>query len=227
MKLLVKFPTRNRPLKFKQVFLKYQHMRCKRHNVQFLISMDEDDPKMNNPEIRRFLDLQGNAKYIYGKSDGKIHAVNRDMDQAGEFDVLLLASDDMIPEAVDYDDIIFHDMKRHFPDLDGVLHYHDGRQGERINTLCIMGKKYYERFKYIYNPAYTSVYADNEFTEVSRRLNKAVFKPITIIKHGWINYIGVDELYLRNENAELYEKDKKVFEERLSKNFELETLNAG
>ena len=66
-----------------------------------------------------------------------------------------------------------------YPNTDGVLWFNDGNQGNRLNTLCILGKKYYERFNYIYHPDYTSLWADNEFMDVANLLNKQIFNFFT------------------------------------------------
>ena len=65
-------------------------------------------------------------------------------------------------------------MSFNYPDTDGVLWFNDGFQGNRLNTLCILGKKYYERFNYIYHPDYISLYCDEEQTNVARNMNKMV-----------------------------------------------------
>ena len=75
--------------------------------------------------------------------------------------IVLLASDDMIPMEKGFDNIIIDKMKNYYPDTDGVLWFNDGYQGDKLNTLCILGKKYYDRFGYIYNPEYISVLSDN------------------------------------------------------------------
>jgi hypothetical protein len=88
---------------------------------------------------------------VVGRSCGKIGAINRDMDLAPPFDILLLASDDMIPIVKGYDRIIRDNMPL---DTDRVLHFNDGHRTDSLNTLCILGKKYYDRFGYIYYPEY-------------------------------------------------------------------------
>lgn len=222
MKLVIKFPTRSRPEKFQQTFKRYQNFLSKRVDVRFLVSMDEDDASMNNNEIKDFLNSYPNTSYYYGNSKTKIEAINADLDKLPEdYDIILLASDDMIPKIPGYDALISREMELCFPDTDGVLHYNDGRAGERLNTLCILGKKYFERFGYIYHPAYISVYPDNEFTDVSRILGKVVYRDIVIIEHGWIQYTGYDELAQRNENKHWYEVDGKTYNERKAKNFDL------
>ena len=86
-----------------------------------------------------------NVKVVYGDSDSKIHAINRDIELADEWDIVLLASDDMTPKVKGYDNIIRNKMKEFYPDTDGILWFNDGHQTNRLNTLCILGKKYYEK----------------------------------------------------------------------------------
>jgi len=54
-RLVIKFPTRGRPEKFKEVFSRYLSMLSGKHSVQFVITMDEDDETMNNPTMRQWL----------------------------------------------------------------------------------------------------------------------------------------------------------------------------
>ena len=219
MRFLCKFPSRSRPGRFMEVFGLYRSMLSGKHDMKFVLSFDEDDISMNNPRMRKWLDAQSDcASSYFGKSKSKIEAVNADMDKAPDYDILILASDDMIPVQHGYDDIIATDMQIHFPDLDGVLHYNDGVRGQQLNTLCIMGKPYYDRFGYIYHPDYTSVFCDNEFTEVSQMLGKAVYIDNLIVQHKWMEQ-GKDALYQRNEDPAFYGKDYQVYAARKENNF--------
>ena len=68
-KLIIKFPTRNRPEKFKQVLQLYIDGLSNKHEVKFVITMDNDDLSMNNEDMKSWLDaLPVNIKYNYGKS---------------------------------------------------------------------------------------------------------------------------------------------------------------
>jgi hypothetical protein len=220
-KLLIKFPSRSRPARFMETFNLYKGLLSGQHDVQFVLSFDADDVSMNNAGMHNWLSRNGDsAKWFYGNSTSKISAINADMDRGWDYDVLLLASDDMIPVKAGYDDIIMRDMAVNFPDFDGVLHYNDGRKGEALNTLSIMGKKYYDRFGYIYHPSYKSVFCDNEFTDVSRILHKVVYIDNVIIKHYWID-IGVDALYQRNEHPAFYHEDGQNYSKRRERNFDI------
>ena len=219
LKLIVKFPTRSRPVKFFQMLdLYYIFMRD--NNFEFIISCDTDDETMNNEEVRKRLDSYPYLKYFFGDNKSKVQAVNANLDDA-VFDILLLASDDMQPVKIGYDLIIKNKMSVFFPDMDGVLWFNDGFQKNQLNTLCIMGNVYYKKFGYIYNPEYISLYSDTEFTAVSNMLNKSKYFDEILIKHIQYSIVkeSPDELYLRNDNVVIFNKDLATYQRRRSENF--------
>lgn len=189
-------------------------------NFMFIVSCDQDDITMNNESVRTKLDSYPNLKYYFGHSKSKIEAVNADINSDIDFDILLLASDDMEPVLPGYDVNIKSKMNEYFPDTDGVLWYNDGFQGDKLNTLVIIGKKYYERFNYIYHPAYQSLYCDTEFTLVSKALNKVQYFDEILIKHVQYSIVNEqpDELYIRNDKLESV--DRITFQERSKNNFQ-------
>jgi len=182
MKLLIKFPTRERPKKFFTILDFYYFMLSDVNNTKFCISIDEDDKTMNNTEILSKLDKYENLYYYIGNNKNKIEAVNADLKNFDDYDILLLASDDMIPQVKNFDKIIIDNMKKYYPNTDGILWFFDGIN-KKTNTLSIMGKKYYDRFNYIYHPSYKSVFCDDEFTQVGYILKKQTFINKVIIRH--------------------------------------------
>lgn len=219
MNLLIKFPTRDRPDKFFSTLKIYKEYANNLNNIKFIISCDHDDTTMNNPEVKQTLENFGiNYKLFYGNNKSKVEAINANMENL-EFEVLLLASDDMIPQIKGYDEIILNDMEKKFPDLDGVLWYFDGYQ-KRLNTLSIMGKKYYDRFKFIYNPAYKSLWCDNEFMLISQYYRKIAHSDQVIIRHVHPSSNGCkyDELYKRNDSFN--DIDRETFIKRYSQGFD-------
>lgn len=220
-RLLIKFPTRGRGTKFLEVLKTYIQLLEDESKTHFLVSCDWDDSEMNNKEIQEILKEYGNVQIEYSDNASKIEAVNADMDKAPAYDIILLASDDMIPQQKGYDRILRERMFQYFPDTDGVLWFNDGVQEDRLNTLCILGRKYYERFGYIYHPAYKSLWCDNEFTQVSKHINKTVYFDTVLIKHEH-HSTGIgnnDALYERNETYE--HEDYKTFQKRQKKKFDL------
>ena len=221
MKLLIKFPTRNRKNKFFKVLRQYQNMCEDLDNTYFLITLDNDDESMNPSDVEEIFNTFKNIKVVYGTSNSKIHAVNRDIELVNDWDIVLLASDDMTPKVKGYDNIIRNKMKELYSDTDGILWFNDGHMGNKLNTLCILGKKYYDRFGYIYHPEYKSVWSDNEFMLVGNILGKQTYFEQVIIEHehpDW-GYGSRDEIHQNNSKNE--NQDKLLFTKRKDNNFYL------
>ena len=209
-------------------------------DFKFIVTVDEDDKKMNDKSIIDFMNQIPKCEHVFGNSSTKIEAINADIPN-DDWDILVLISDDMIPEVAGFDDIIRQKMIEHFPDTDGVLWFFDGWRRD-LNTLCIIGRKYYERFGYIYHPDYKSFWCDAEFTEVATALKKQVFIDQVIIRHLHPDIVMQDKAtyekfakflpeYSNNgsfghdvlwqTNGKLDEVDKDVFEKRKAIGFEL------
>lgn len=219
MKILVKFPTRNRPERFLSTFSKFIETQTT-DNVKYLITLDRDDHTVTEELINQ---IQSKTKHVtvsVGISKGKIHACNRGINIIDDWDIVILASDDMIPHQTGWDEIIIEAMQDNHPDLDGVLYFSDGYTA--LNTMCILGRKYFERFGYIYHPEYISLWCDNEFQEVSQMLGKeAKFSQILFRHEHPANTGGANNDALYRENDKFYGIDKATFDKRKAINFEL------
>lgn len=219
MKILVKWPTRSRPNKFLKTLYQYQSLRST-DNVQFLITIDSDDHRMLQRDVINTIKQWGNLTYEIIDPCGKIGAINSGLaDVSRQYDIILLASDDMIPIVKGWDKRIIDDMQRLYPDTDGVLWYNDGYVGDQLNTLCILGTKYYGRFGYIYNPEYKALWCDNEFMEVANMLGKQTYSNDVIIRHEHPIHGHGNTDNLNNRDNLLYYEDKRTYERRKSENF--------
>ena len=219
MKLVIKFPTRGRSNKFLSVLKKYVNFLDDK-TTQIIVTCDIDDVDMNQPHVKEVLNNYDNVKVCYGENNSKVEAVNADLE--GEiFDIVLLASDDMTPVKKGFDTIIKQKMEKHYPDTDGILWFNDGYQGNRLNALCILGKKYYDRFNYIYYPDYISVWSDNEFMTVGNILGKQTYFEEIIIQHqhpDWGHGIR-DKIHSLNSKHERH--DRELYNKRKISNFGL------
>jgi hypothetical protein len=239
MKILFKYPSRGRSLKFFRALDAYYKLMAG-DDFEFVISLDADDVEMNNEIVLERLKNYKNLSYYVGNSKSKIEAINANL-EGKEFDILVTVSDDMIPEVSGYDDIIREEMKRNFPDTDGILWFYDGWRRD-LNTLSILGKKYYDRFGYIYHPAYKSFWCDSEFTDVGNILKKQVFLDRVIIRHLHPDIVMQDKLafdkfskilpeYTSNKsyghdltwknNSIPGDPDQKIYNDRKSRNFDI------
>jgi len=224
MIILFKYASRSRPEKFFKGLDSIYNNLSDKENFHVLCSFDTDDISMYNQDVIDSLSSYHNLTYYFGHSKTKIEAINADLDKAPIFDILVNFSDDQVFTVYGFDDIIRKDMKENFPDTDGVLHYHDDNNGSRLMTMSIMGKKYFDRFGYIYHPDYSSVYCDNEAMEVAQKLNKYKFIDTIIYNHLHWRYglSEFDNLYKINDTAPVYQKDRIVYNKRFSKNFDLQ-----
>lgn len=155
MRILAKFPSRQRPAQLKATLCSWKANQ-EGDKVTYLISLDEDDPSLA-ASMNAVNEVMPGALVKIGRSGGKIHAINRDMDAAPPWDILVLISDDMRVQRCGWDKTLAYDMERHFPALDGALHYPDGIRNDLI-TLSVMGRKLYQAFGYIYHPDYLSLW---------------------------------------------------------------------
>ena len=221
MRILIKYPTRSRPQKAIETLQKYIEYAKYISKIKFLVSLDSDDPTANPDSFKR---LHPNVEVVVGQPCGKIGAVNRDMPDPSTFDILVLASDDMIPEMLFYDEIIRDRMEQYYPDTDGVLFFNDGYQGYKLNTLVICGSKYYQRFGYIYYPGYKSLFCDNEFMDEAYRLGKQTYFHKVIIRHQHPSNMGqsYDPLYKLNDT--FWAHDQAVYNSRVRYQYDISIL---
>jgi hypothetical protein len=225
MNILVKWPTRGRANLFFQTFAQWRALESRRHRVVYLIAIDAGDPAMNNPAVLQKLEQTVDVIYRIGPAErSKIDACNSDLSEAPALigmqpDVLILASDDMIPQAEHWDDIIAGTMRRQFPAMDGALHFDDGYIGSnRLITLSIMGWNLYRRFGWVYHPAYRSMFCDNEFTDVVRHIGKYHYESRVLFRHCHIGR-RPDALFIRNQKW--WDADKLMYEVRKAAGFGL------
>lgn len=222
MNILVKMPSRSRPEKLISNIQEYYEKATNKTSIGFLVSIDEDDETQ-----QVVLDWYGKNKIgvllKIGKSESKIHACNRDIEQVTEFgldwDIVVLASDDMRVQVHGWDEIIRQNMAKHFQDTDGCLWFNDGAKHSAgakqvICTLSIIGRKYYDQYGYIYYPGYKSFFCDNEFTEVAAAQKKITYIDQVIIRHEhphW-GYGKQDDLY--KENQKYWKHDQELYHSR-------------
>ena len=75
LRLLIKFPSRERPKQFLKVLNLLNEKATGRNNINYLVTVDSDDPTM--AQIENEINVN-NVTISRGKSDSKIHACNRD-----------------------------------------------------------------------------------------------------------------------------------------------------
>lgn len=203
MNLLVKLPSRERPARLQDAVLAMLNKAT--HRPGFLIAVDEDDRTVP------YYWLNTVGAVVEGPRVSKIEACNRGLSghwKGGaltipDFDIVVLASDDMLCQVQGWDEIIRQDMATHFPDTDGCLWYPDGHQ-DRLCTLPVMGRAWFNRFGYIYHPSYKSLWADNEQHQVAEGMGKLWRSDRVLFRHmhpAW-GTAKKDALYTLNESLD-------------------------
>ena len=220
MHILLKFPTRGRPHRFLETLRGWLSQAANPSKISVLVSYDADDATMTPDIIEAAEKLHPTVICVKGTSANKIAACNRDLPEyQGDWDVVLLVSDDMWCCRQGWDDVIRAKMAKHFPDTDGALWFFDGAQ-RKINTLECVGRKRYESFGYLYHGSYASFFCDDEQTAIGLRDGKLVFTEESIAGHhhpAWLKGMKVDETYRRNNKY--WQVDQANFHRRKAAGF--------
>lgn len=159
----------------------------------------------------------------WGTSKGKLHAINRDLEDLPECDIIIVMSDDMLAETYAFDDEIREVFKNNFPNLDGIVHTDDGHCKDRTMTLTIIGVNLFKQLGYLYHPDYDSVFADNDLTEMCKAMGKHVYVDKIYFRHFhaiW-GLAPWDSQYRHTESPEYYKKDGDTYRKRKANKFGL------
>ena len=209
MKILYKVTSRSRPDKLLKVIENIKQL-CHHPNYSILCSLDSDDTSL--APIKEILHNIEKVTCHYGTSRSKIHAINRDMNKSGDWDILFNVSDDQLFLKEGFDLLVIEKVKEVGGDC--FLHYPDANVKQKLATMSIMDIVYYQRFNYIYHPSYISLWCDNEAMEVSQKLGRYFYTDLQIFDHYHPAYGKAvnDQQYIKTESY--YNIDKKTFDRR-------------
>ncbi len=214
----MKVTSRGRPFELVKCIKSYLELADNPNILNWLFTFDVDDLNYNNkPFIDLVSSLVPGAYISFGRSNSKIHAINRDVEAyttCNEWHILLNISDDQLAIQKGWDTEISNLIPN---SLDASLWFSDGWQ-DRINTQEILGFNYYNIDKYIYHPEFKSFFCDNLSTEVAKKRGKLIKSNKCIIKHyhpGWSKdtHMKHDETYNKctkdwKHDEDLYNKLK-------------------
>lgn len=227
-KILVKLTTRERPERCFKTLDSVYNLASRPDFIRVLVTMDFNDASMYNNAVVERLNEYKNLHMVYGVSDSKVMAINRDLDKLPkdfrDWKLLSNVSDDMVYCTFGWDDILRADANQYHPDYDCYLSYLDSDTRGALTTQLNIGRAYYERFNFLYNPAYLSLFCDNEADEVAKMLGKYHFTGIEIYKHynsayGYSDYPR-DALFEQQQTIG-WSIDNLTYNERKTRNFDL------
>lgn len=193
MKISLIHPSRERPVIAIQAANKWLYSAANRRDIEYIVSVDEDDPRLGLYEVSSF----PGSRILVSKNKSAIEAINIAAQKATG-DLFVVMSDDF-DCPLHWDKLLLEALAGK---VDFVVKTDDGCQ-EWIITLPIMDRKYYERFAYIYNPKYRHMFCDTEMTHVADLLDRKITLPIKFphlhyTQQGGIPYDKVSE---KNNNT--------------------------
>lgn len=213
MLLQVKYPSRGRPQMFEET-LRAWHFNELLPELRVLVTLDSDDPML--PEYLRVIDsgLWRVEVAVSPNPGGKARSFNKQCDvlRGSPWDVLLMLQDDLRPGRPDWHDKLREDFGGNYLQS---MHYQDGfrRPGDPLVAHVCIGREAWLQStaggKYVYHPAYESVYCDNEYGDVQREL-QLLKTPggASPLRHDWIGASQRrDSMCDNNESQRLYRQD--------------------
>lgn len=178
------------------------------HELEHILSVDADDPDL---EGYRALAARHGSRLIVGPNQTMVEAVNRGA-AAATGDVLVSISDDFgCPPHWDAAIVEAIGDRR-----EAALWVHDGIHG-RIMTLPVLSRAFYQRLGYVYHPAYISMYADDDLTEVARREHAIVDVRDRLVfphRHASVDLGEADATHARQNSGRSWWHGWRVFEHR-------------
>ena len=217
MKILFKITTRSRPENFLRC-LKSILDNVEGDEYRIYVSVDANDLSMSNKFLEDVFSLNENIFISVGESKNKINAINRDIRFDYDWDILVNVSDDMVFTKKGFD----NDIRKAFSTecfivgynaLDKVVHFPDQYQRENCMTMSIIGRDYYNRDGWIYNPKFESLWCDVVAQEVAqiRGCYKYVDKDIFVHLHPSLGLAPYDELAMKTEAFDVRMRDYNTY----------------
>jgi len=217
-KILVKYASRGRRKRFFDGLDNIFALAEFPNSILVLITLDEDDQEMNNDEVKEQLSKYKNIHVVFGKSNNKIHACNRDLDKIPEYwqdwSIVANFSDDQRFTMYGWDTLIRVDFNSVSPDFSHFMAYLDPDTKGALSTLYIAGRKFYDMFGWIYDPQFVSLFCDNLVEDCARKIGKYHYTGYEIYRHfnSAYNYpdFPKDEMFVKQQDIG-WDVDQKLY----------------
>lgn len=208
----------------KQTFNKWQRTASKK--FEYILSFDEGDPHFlqykawtMEPVWSHCNPPNNKMSYCINKTNTSVAAINNAAKQCTG-DIIIVISDDFEPiPNWDLEILKVVEGKQ-----DWILKTQDGTQ-PWIITLPIMDRKYYERFGYVYNPAYSHLFCDSEMTHVSDLLGRKITSNLQFTHRHYSTIGGIEKDNTSIKCDKTWDSGKKIYLNNFKNNFGLENVN--
>lgn len=176
--------------------------------VEYILSLDHVDCRGYQSLLPHLI---GNPiKLVVGENRTMVEALNLGAKEATG-DILIYVSDDFeCPPFWDLEILEAVEGKKDF-----VLDVDDGIQ-DRVFTITIMSRSYYERLGYMYHPGYMSMFADNDLTEQAKADGVVVPARHLLFRHNHpvAGRAQMDATYARQGSSTAWKHGEALFNQR-------------
>jgi glycosyltransferase involved in cell wall biosynthesis len=205
-------PSRSRLARAETAITEWRSQASGGHELEHILSVDADDPDL--PGYRELAARHGSRLEVH-PNKSMVEALNRGA-RAADGEVMVAISDDFgCPPAWDLaiaDAIGGRELAAVLVD-DGV--------NARILTIPIMTRAFYRRLGYVYHPAYISLWADDDLTEVAKREGALVDARHLVFphRHMFVARAEADETYARQNSNRSWWHGWRTYEKRKLEDF--------
>jgi hypothetical protein len=173
--------SRGRPEIAKKAKKEWLDKASKKHSVEYILSLDEDDPLLENYPAG-----QNGICVVSGKSRGNVDAYNRAA-YLSHGEILIQVHDDLIPPQ-NWDELIVR--KIPMTQLPVVLRVDDGvarevRGGRTPLTILIGTREWFKQCGYFWSPDFVSVFCDDHMDALSAKMGVQIDAMDIKFKHMW------------------------------------------
>lgn len=229
IKISILHPTFERPQMSYKAFREWSSNASHPNEIEYLLGLDESDRRIR--EYEEVFSKEKNESSVgrfllnIGPSSCAVQALNRIATMISPTSELIVEVLDDVSCFKGWDDALFKLLENvnNFEEPKMIC-THDGlRDYGVVFTQPIMNRACYNKFGYVIYPEYTSMFADNDFTEVARRTGFIINAPHIMFKHNHYTIGGnpIDSTYQRRNNQEEFNKNHLIYQQRHSRNFDL------
>ena len=220
-------PSYNRPSMAYHTFCNWVNNAKNPSEIEYLIGLDTNDPSCNeyqNIFSKNNIEL-GKLLIDIDSSTCAIQALNRVASKISDCSELIVEICDDIDCFKDWDETLLKS-------LEGIDNFkepkmvgtHDGlRDYGIVFTQPIMNRAAYNKLGFMIYPEYTSMFADNDFTQIARNTGWLINAPHILFKHKHytLGLNPLDKTYSRRNNQKEWDYNQKIYQDRAKRSFDL------
>lgn len=213
MKITCIHPSRQRPYMAFETCMNWLN-KAVRRDIEYIVSLDTTDPQLEEYE-RIFDELKEYVTLTVNDNTSIVPAVNNGA-KLSTGDLLIVVSDDFdCPLKWD------EQLQMILPDKQGYIVRTSDGTGSWLITLSILDKHYYQQEGFIYNPAYTHMFCDTEYTHKAILQDAVVDGSHLLFSHNHYTTGKVKKDAVNDKANSTWGQGERVYLEAVKNNFGL------